>query len=145
MFPGYVLVESEEIIKLAEIVRNCKGLFRFLKNESEFQEIRLEEILAIVYMTDEVGVIGISEVIAKGSFIEVVNGPLKGYEGLIRKVDKRHRRAKVEFLFEGGRHLIDLGVYIRKENISRFITKINERNDFLWSAEAFLIRTRQRG
>ena len=112
MFPGYVLVESEEIQEFAEISQKCKGIFRFLQSEDEFQEVRLEEISAIVYMTDEAGVIGTSEVIAEGGFIEVVSGPLKGYEGRIKKIDKYRRRAKVEFLFEGGRHLIDLGINV---------------------------------
>jgi len=110
MFPGYVLVEPDEIRELAKITRKCKGIFRFLQSEGEFQEIRLEEISAIVYMTDEAGVIGASEVIAEGGCIEVVNGPLKGYEGWIKKIDKYRQRAKVEFLFDGERHLIDLAI-----------------------------------
>jgi transcriptional antiterminator NusG len=110
MFPGYVLVESEEIQEFAKIVTKAKGIFRFLQSEGEFQKIRLEEISAIVYMTDETDVIGASKVIAEGGYIEVVSGPLKGYEGKIKRIDKHRRRAKVEFLFDGDKHLIDLGI-----------------------------------
>ena len=116
MFPGYVLVQSEEIREFAEITQKCKSIFRLLQSEGEFQEIRLEEISTIIYMTDEAGVIGASEVIAEGGFIEVVSGPLEGYEGQIKKIDKYRRRAKVEFLFDGGRYLIDLGIVLVNSN-----------------------------
>jgi len=112
MFPGYVLAQSEDIREFANVVTRGKGIFRFLQNEGEFQEIRLEEISAIVYMTDEAGVIGPSEALLEGDLITVVSGPLKGCEGLIKKIDKHHRRAKVEFWLDGRRHQIDLAVIV---------------------------------
>jgi transcriptional antiterminator NusG len=112
MFPGYVLVQSEDIRGIAEVTRRGKGIIRFLQNEDDFQEIRLEEISMIVYMTDEAGVIGVSEALVEGNMIQVVSGPLKGHEGLIKKIDKHHRRAKVEFWLDGRRRLIDLAVEV---------------------------------
>jgi len=112
MFPGYVLVQSGDIHKLVEAVVRSKGIIRFLQSEGEFQEARLEEIAAIVYMTDKAGVIGLSEVLLEGDPITVVSGPLKGYEGSIKKIDKHHHRAKVEFWLGCRRHLIDLAVEV---------------------------------
>ena len=113
MFPGYVLARSEDIEEFAEVAIRSKNVIRLLQAEGEFQEVRLEEISAIVYMTDEAGVIGRSEVLLEGDLITVVSGPLKGHEGLIKKIDKHHHRAKVEFWLDGGRHLIDLTVDVR--------------------------------
>jgi transcriptional antiterminator NusG len=110
MFPGYVLVQSEDIFSLAKHTAHCKGLLRFLKSEGDFQEIRLEEISQIVYMVDEEGAIGFSEILAEGGYVKVLNGPLKGHEGKIKKIDKHHRRAKVLFKFDGQDHVIELGI-----------------------------------
>ncbi|MDR1464343.1 MAG: antiterminator LoaP [Oscillospiraceae bacterium] len=115
MFPSYVLVESEDIRGFAKETVPCNGIFRFLEHDGLFEEILLEEIAQIIYMTDEAGVIGASETIAEGVWVEVVSGPLKGFEGQIRKIDKHKRRAKVLFKFDGREHLIDLCVTIRKE------------------------------
>ena len=119
MFPGYVLVESEDIRGVAKLTKSCKGIFRYLESEGEFQEIRLEEVSAIVYMTDEAGVIGSSEVLLEGDVIEVTNGPLRGYEGLIKRIDKHHRRASVLFFLDGRQHFISLAVSIQSDETKR--------------------------
>jgi len=117
MFPGYVLAQSEDIQEFAKIVTRGKGIFRFLQTEGEFQEVRLEEIATIVSMTDDAGVIGTSEIRAEGDIITVASGPLKGYEGLIRRIDKHHRRIKVEFLLDNRKYLIDLAANVRFRTI----------------------------
>jgi len=116
MFPGYVLVQSDEIRELAILTKHCEGLFRYLENEGEPQEIKLEEILAIACMTDEFGVIGTSKMQIESGIAQVVSGPLKGNERLIVKLDKHKQRAKVSFLLNGKTYLIDLGVTIIGHN-----------------------------
>jgi transcription antitermination factor NusG len=39
MFPGYVLVESEDIQNLVNLTQNHKGVFRYLTNGSDFSEV----------------------------------------------------------------------------------------------------------
>jgi len=113
MFPGYVLVETDEIRKLAQETRRCEGVYRYLENEGEFQKVKLEEIAQIVYMTGDDGMIGTSEIAfeEKGSF-EVIRGPLKGYEGCIKKLDRHKLRATVEFDFGDRVHEVGLGISV---------------------------------
>ena len=47
------------------------------------------------------GVVDISRAIAEGSWIRVLDGPLKHYEGCIVKMDKKHRSAAIQVGTEG--------------------------------------------
>lgn len=42
----------------------------------------------------------------------VQSGPLKGKEGIIKKVDKRKNRAKVQLNFLGREKTIDVGIEV---------------------------------
>jgi transcriptional antiterminator NusG len=119
MFPGYILVQSEKIRELAKLVKKCKGIFRFLKNDGAFQEIRVEEIAMILQMTNDEGIIEVSEIETdEFGFVRVVGGPLKGLEGKIRKVDKYRHRAKVEVTLNGQKRVVGFGTTVLK--ISKF-------------------------
>ena len=110
MFPGYVLIGTEHIADLYTKTMKCKDLYRFLKSNGEFQEIGLDEISNIVYMADEEGVIGISDIYIENDIVKVTSGPLCRYYGWIKKIDRHKHRAKVLFMFQGHSYLIDLSV-----------------------------------
>ena len=44
--------------------------------------------------------------------IQVISGPLYGWEGIIKKIDKRKGRAKVLFRVSDNEHLVDLGINV---------------------------------
>lgn len=115
MFPGYVLVRSNNIDEFFRRTRNCNYLYRFLKLENDFQKIRLEEIANIIYLLDDDGVIGASNVSIENDIVKVISGPLCNYTGFIKKIDKHKRRAKVLFKFNGQDHYIDLSInFVRR-------------------------------
>ena len=123
MFPGYILLETESILEfyLRLKTTRCEHYFGILRNGGYFKEVRLEEISNIIYMSDSDGVIGSSDVFVENGRIIVTNGPLKNYDGFIKKIDRRKHRVKALFMFNGERHYIDLSVnFIKKynENIS---------------------------
>jgi transcriptional antiterminator NusG len=110
MFPGYVLVGTEQIDEVFDFVNNIKGVLRFLKNNDEFQEVHLEEISRLIYMTDDEGVIGDSKVwLNENDRVEVLSGPLKGFDGWITKLNRRKNRVAVSVLFGTERHEVWLG------------------------------------
>jgi transcriptional antiterminator NusG len=116
IFPGYVLVQSEEVRELAKLSRKCKGVFRFLENDGVFQEIRVEEIATLLHLTSNGGVIEVSKIETdEFGFVQIVSGSLKGLEGQIRKVDKYRRRAKVVFRLDGQEFVIFLGIEFNKK------------------------------
>ena len=110
MFPGYILLQTEQVLDFYFKTKRCYRLLGVLRQEVFFKEIKLEEISNIVYMTDEDGVIGKSDVFVANDRIIVIKGPLKNYDGYIKKVDRRKNRVKVVFLFNGTKHYINLSV-----------------------------------
>jgi transcriptional antiterminator NusG len=111
MFPSYVLIGTEQIEEVYDLVREIGGVLRFLRNDDEFQEVRLEEISKLVYMADANGVIGESKVqLNADDRIEVLSGPLKGFDGWIKRFNRRKGRVAIEILLGMERREIWLGV-----------------------------------
>ncbi len=112
MFPGYVLVKSNEIKELYSRTLRCRYIIRFLKDDKGFEEIKLEEIANIINMIDSDGVIGVSDVFVENDIVKVTSGSMIEYSGWVKKIDKHKKRAKVLFKFGGLNHLIDLPINI---------------------------------
>ncbi|GFI55726.1 transcription termination/antitermination protein NusG [Clostridiales bacterium] len=110
MFPGYVLIKTNNVWDIFNKTRHLNSIYKFLHSNSEMQEIRLEEIANIVYMVDEEGVIGISDIYVENDRIVVTKGPLMNYDGFVKKVDRRNHRVKVLFMFNSESHFIDISV-----------------------------------
>jgi len=112
MFPGYVLLETERIIEFYRKVRESPHIIKFLKDGRDFLEVDMKEMAPILRMTNKEGLIGISQALIENDKIIITEGPLLGREGIIKKIDKRKGRAKVEFLINHNSILIDLGIDI---------------------------------
>jgi transcription termination/antitermination protein NusG len=112
MFPGYVLLETDKINEFYLHVRGIPHIIKFLKSSYYFLEVSLKEITQIVSMTDNKGLINISQALVINDKIQITEGPLFGREGIIKKIDKRKGRAKVEFTINSNSLLIDLGIDI---------------------------------
>lgn len=112
MFPGYILIETDDIIQFYRRVKGSPHIINFLREKDYFQEIRLEEIRQILHMTNHKGLIDVSLAYVVNDKISISEGPLLGQEGIIKKIDKRKGRAKVEFIINNNSLLIDLGIDI---------------------------------
>ncbi len=112
MFPGYVLVETDNIIQFYSRVKGAPHTIKFLREDDYFHEVRLDEIRQILHLTDQMGLIDVSLAYVVNDKIRISDGPLLGREGIIKKVDKRKGRAKVEFIINNNSLLIDLGIDI---------------------------------
>jgi transcriptional antiterminator NusG len=113
MFPGYVIVGTEQIYRFADVAKQNSSVLYALSEDSEFLEIYLHEISPLIYMLDDDDVIGISKVeFGEDSRIRVLAGPLKGLDGWIVKKDIRRGRVKVKFAWTNIRREIWLGVRV---------------------------------
>lgn len=115
MFPGYILIKTDNVWDIFDKTRNISSLYRFLKNNIEMQEIRMEEIADLFCMIDNKGIVGISDIFVENDRIIVTKGPLMNYNGYVKKVDRRNHRVKVLFLFNGESHYIDISVNLIKK------------------------------
>lgn len=117
LFPGYVLVETDKIDDFYIKARGGPHILKFLKNNYNFLEVSIKEIEQILILVDNKGLINISQALVINDKIEIIDGPLLGREGIIKKIDKRKGRAKVEFSINYNTLLIDLGIdFIKKLN-----------------------------
>lgn len=116
MFPGYVLLNTSDVFSFYSKARYFTHIYSVLHNAEHFREIELSEISNIIYMADEHGVIGKSDIFVEDDRVIVTRGPLLHYDGYITKIDCRKERAKVLFQFDGSSHLVDLSVNLL-ENI----------------------------
>lgn len=112
IFPGYILLETNNIIDFYYRVKNLPRINNILRTDDCFHEVKYEDMRQILRMIDKDGLIGISEAFIINDEIQVINGPLLGYTGFIKKIDKRKGRAKVLFKMGHNEHLIDLGIEI---------------------------------
>ncbi len=110
MFPGYVLLETDNINEFYSRARGGPHIIKFLKNNYNFLEVSVNEIRQILNMVDHEGLINISQALIVDDRIRITEGPLLGNEGIIKKLDKRKGRAKVEFAINNITLLIDLGI-----------------------------------
>lgn len=115
MFPGYVLVDTESIEEFFLQAKNSPNVVRFLRQDTCFLEVRKEEINQILAMVDAQGVIEISKAFVENDKVIIIEGPLLGMEGTIKKIDKRKGRAKVDFSINENAMLVDLGIEIIKK------------------------------
>lgn len=111
MFPGYVIMQTASQIN-AETVQNLKIIpyfYHFLKTNTEIIPLKGRDLAIIQHFLGLGPSIGASLVrFDENDRIVVIEGPLKGIEGCIIKVDKRKQRAKIQVDFQGSAHTMDL-------------------------------------
>ncbi|WP_428771131.1 antiterminator LoaP [Treponema sp. HNW] len=118
IFPGYIFVSAEAIDpQLFNIMRGTKDFTRFLKNNRDITAIEGRDLTILRHFLQFGGIAETSEVgFDENDRIVVKSGPMQGLEGLIVKVDKRKKRAKIALDFANEHFLIDLAFDILEES-----------------------------
>lgn len=98
VFPGYVFLETGELEKeLYWHLRTTAGFYRFLPENTSPKPLEGRDLALIKHFVSFGEVAGPSKVtFDDNDRIVVKEGPLKGLEGRIIKVDKRKGRVKVK-------------------------------------------------
>ncbi|MDH5719867.1 MAG: antiterminator LoaP [Spirochaetia bacterium] len=131
LFPGYIFISFEEKIdyeKALEVLRRCRttglktSITKFLgiadtkiSEKKEVLPVKTEEIAYIFELTQESETINFSKFVKSGTKIKILEGPLKGKEAVIKKVNARKKRITVEIYLMGKTHEIDLGGSLAKD------------------------------
>ncbi|GAV11564.1 antiterminator LoaP [Paenibacillus sp. chi10] len=119
MFPGYVFVHTVLNVDTYYELKNIPRCYRLLNkfnfiDESTgkhvFHKIDDEEMVYIIDLISKNGEIDYSNVYVENAKVIVRDGPLKGREGIIKKIDKRKRRARIELNFMGKEVRFDVGI-----------------------------------
>ena len=120
LFPGYLFFSAEEVDPdQIIVVRATPGVFSFLKTDGKITPLCREEEQQLKRFMKTGEVAGISEIdLHENNTITVLKGPLKGQEGLIVKLDKRKKRAKVRMSLYKEAFLVDFGFdFVKKTDI----------------------------
>lgn len=112
LFPGYVLLNGRLGVEEYYSLKGIPDLITILKDKWDPLEIRSDEIEIISRLTHDNEIIGSSSAYIENGKVVVVNGPLKGLEGLIKSIDKRKGRVKVNLEFAGEPRLVDLCISV---------------------------------
>jgi transcriptional antiterminator NusG len=109
VFPGYIFVETDDILSFQKELKSTEGFRRFLKSNKEITPLSSRDLELVLHFIDNKNPAVLSKVyFNENSRIVVLEGPLVGLEGRILKVDKRKGRAKIKLDLYDDSFLIDL-------------------------------------
>jgi transcriptional antiterminator NusG len=125
LFPGYVFIKTKMCNEVYNRINNIYKFAKLLKEESEPAVVREAEMRIILSLTGNSDLIGFSKGIDVGGRIKIIDGPLKGYEGLIEKIDRRKNRAKIRLNVIGDCRLIDVGIHIIDTDDNKILNDVS--------------------
>lgn len=99
LFPGYLFIVSNNIEEVATAIQKISKFKRILRTGETFSSLEKEEVKNFLTFIDEDFVVTISKGFIAGDEIIVTEGPLRGREGMIKKIDRHKRMAFVKLIF----------------------------------------------
>ncbi|GED24485.1 transcription termination/antitermination protein NusG [Brevibacillus agri] len=144
LFPGYIFVKTNMNCSKYYFIKSHSKIIRMLNylnkidltydrpaalrksranvTESKeealcFKKIPDEEMTIILKLLNHDEQIDFSQVYTQDSKVYVESGPLKGLEGIVKKVDKHKRRVKVLVSLMGDERVIDLGIELIEPSV----------------------------
>jgi transcriptional antiterminator NusG len=111
VFPGYIFLASDEIApELYGALRRIRGFCRFLKSNHDITPLAGNDLDILTKILSLGAVAGISKVYfdENDRIVVTEDGPLRGLEGSIIKVNRRKQRVKVRVDFSYQSFVFDL-------------------------------------
>jgi transcriptional antiterminator NusG len=122
IFPGYLFLQIDSLsTELYWRLKRIPGFYRFLKNNLNITPLPPAEAAVLTHLLKFGEVVRKSVVtFDENNRIRIIEGPLKGLEGRIVKVDRRKERAKVRLDLYEKSYLVDFGF----KSIEKLVNKI---------------------
>lgn len=117
LFPGYLFMISDDVNQLFQELKQIPDLTKLLgKFGQDIFPLSEDEIAFLKSFGKEDHIVDMSVGYIEGDKIIVTSGPMKGKEGLIKKVDRHKRLAFIDVEFLGQIRNAKVGLeIIRKE------------------------------
>lgn len=134
LFPGYIFIQIKMNTDTYYQIQETENIIRVLNHgylytqkirkqhlkkpedyryeEYYFLDIPPCELNIILSLINQSNIIDYSQVYFEGTKVFVMSGPLKNMEGIIKKIDKRRNKAKIELHLLGNCILVDVGIEI---------------------------------
>lgn len=102
LFPGYLICVTSQVDELADKLRRVRSLTKILKNDNAFIPLTEDERAWVQKVTQkDQRTVGESVGYMDNGKLVIVEGPLKGREDWVRKVNHRKRLAYLEMPMGG--------------------------------------------
>lgn len=121
LFPGYVFVkteipEYEFVLRTKDIIFESKNIFNLLKyGDSGEYAVQENDKNILIRLFNNDYCIESSNGLIVGTCVLIKNGPLKGMESIIRKIDRHKQRAIIELDFMGEVRQISIALEIMEK------------------------------
>lgn len=114
LFPGYVFVKTADPEQLRKALRQIPAFTRMLTSAGDAcLPLSADEVAWIISTTSaDTHVMEMSEGVIEGDRVMVIQGPLKGYEARITRIDRHKRLAWVDTDMFGRHKTIRVGLEI---------------------------------
>lgn len=113
LLPGYIFVVTNAPNVLETELRKVPSFTKVLRNSDIFLPLDNQEVAFInAFTTPEKRVVEFSTGVIEGDNIVILNGPLMGQVGLIKKIDRHKRLAYLEIDILGRRKTVKVGLEI---------------------------------
>lgn len=113
LFPGYVFVRTKRPEELAERIRTIPVFMRLLGSSGAFIPLVSDELAWLDSFTASgTHVVEMSQGIIEGDKVIVTEGPLKGHEAMIAKIDRHKRLAYLDLSMLGRIKRVRIGLEI---------------------------------
>lgn len=96
LFPGYVFMITDEVESLYLELKSIIGLTKLIGTGREVIPLKKEEVDFLTAFGKERQVVEMSTGILENGCVHITDGPLKGREAMIRKIDRHKRKASLE-------------------------------------------------
>lgn len=96
LFPGYVFMVSERLTDLYKNLHKVIGMTKLLGTGEEVVPLTEEEVNLLKKMGAGKKPVELSMGIIENGTVMIIDGPLAGMEGCIRKIDRHKRKAWLE-------------------------------------------------
>lgn len=119
LFPGYLFVETYDIQQVSERLARVPAFTRLLgKSDERIIPLNENEVTWLTALMEPLSkVVEMSVGVIEGDRVVVTDGPLKGREALIRRVDRHKRLAFLDMRMFGRVKTIKVGLEIVRKNV----------------------------
>ena len=117
LFPGYLFLISGQLKELYLNLKGVIGLTRLIGTGREIVPLTEDETELIRRLAGDKELVKISKGIKKEGKTIITDGPLKGMEGYIRKVDRHKKVAWLEVKMMGRTVETQVGVEVLREEM----------------------------
>jgi transcriptional antiterminator NusG len=117
LFPGYVFIDSslpnQEFMKeINYLINKCSDIISLLKYSDTVIAMKECEKNMLLCLCNNDHCIGASYGIIEGDKIHIFDGPLKGLESVVRKVNRHKREALIEIEIMGDVRLVTVALEV---------------------------------